>query len=265
MLVWHAREANAALAAMTDQIAAGDSAGAAASIESARSNTRAAQSGITSLPVSALNVIPYFRTNLTGADTFLDAALQVLEGADVTNDVYARLTGDEQPALRTARSTSPRCRTSSRRSSRSPTICPGRMRPCSRCLRTSRRSCAVSWTRPRTRSTASNGACRSTKTSCPTSRLCSGRINRRRTWSCSTTPASSTPVGGASLSAALLQFDQGQNGGRRQGCGEQPLLPRQPARAVGPGRGGPYYAEENARTASRGRTCTRTTGSPART
>ena len=100
MLAWHAREANAALAAMTDQIAAGDSAGAAASIESARSNTRAAQSGITSLPVSALNVIPYFRTNLTGADTFLDAALQVLEGADVTNDVYARLTGDEQPAFK---------------------------------------------------------------------------------------------------------------------------------------------------------------------
>ena len=33
----HAREANAALATMTDQIAAGDSAGAAASIESARS------------------------------------------------------------------------------------------------------------------------------------------------------------------------------------------------------------------------------------
>ena len=51
MLAWHGREANAALATMTDQIAAGDSAGAAASIESARSNTRAAQSGITSLPV----------------------------------------------------------------------------------------------------------------------------------------------------------------------------------------------------------------------
>ncbi len=95
LLGWHAKQANAALAAMTDQIAAGDPAAAAESIEKARSNTTAAQSGITSLPISALGVVPYFRTNLTGADTFLDAALEVLDAATVTNDVYARLSGND--------------------------------------------------------------------------------------------------------------------------------------------------------------------------
>ncbi len=92
---WHAKQANAALQSMTDQIAAGDPQAAAASIEKARSNTQKVQAAVTSLPVSALNVVPYFHTNLTGANTFMDAAQEVLDAAAVTNDVYARLSGSD--------------------------------------------------------------------------------------------------------------------------------------------------------------------------
>ena len=45
--------------------------------------------------MSAFNVIPYFRTNLTGANVFMDAALEVLDGAEVTNTLYARLSGSD--------------------------------------------------------------------------------------------------------------------------------------------------------------------------
>ncbi len=92
---WHAKQANSALASMANQIAAGDPQAAAASIEKARSSTRAVQAATTTAPLSALKVIPYFRTNMDGANVFMDAAQEVLDGAVVTNTVYARLSGSD--------------------------------------------------------------------------------------------------------------------------------------------------------------------------
>ena len=93
MLGWHAYGARSSLSAMTQQIPAGDTAGASASIESARSNVVAAQQAVTSLPIAALKVVPYFRTNLDGVDHFLSSAQALLDASAVTNDVYADLTG----------------------------------------------------------------------------------------------------------------------------------------------------------------------------
>ena len=90
---FHAWRANAALNAMTDQIAAGDPQAAAASISSARSNASELQDSINSAPLALLTVVPYFKTNFAGADTFMDAAGSVLDAADVTNTLYASLSG----------------------------------------------------------------------------------------------------------------------------------------------------------------------------
>lgn len=89
----HAKRAAAALSTMTTQITAGDTTGAAQSIEVARSNTEAARNSIESVPVSILRVVPYFRTNLDGADSFMGAALEVLDAAEAANDVYPVLSG----------------------------------------------------------------------------------------------------------------------------------------------------------------------------
>ena len=86
---------------MTEQITAGDTSGAAASIESARSDVVAAQQSITSLPIAALKVVPFFRTNLDGADRFLSSAQALLDASAVINDVYANLTGRGEKAVST--------------------------------------------------------------------------------------------------------------------------------------------------------------------
>jgi hypothetical protein len=90
---WHAKQANTALANMKTQIAAGDTAAAQTSIDSARSDTASMQSAVTSLPISALRVIPYVNTNLTGAEEFMNAAQEVLDAAEVTNQLYGRMAG----------------------------------------------------------------------------------------------------------------------------------------------------------------------------
>ncbi len=98
---WHAKQANTALSDMTAQIAAGDTAAAQASIDSARADTAAMQSAVTSLPISALRVVPYVNTNLTGAAEFMNAAQEVLDAAEVTNELYGRMSGTsgEGPAV----------------------------------------------------------------------------------------------------------------------------------------------------------------------
>ncbi|HRY08595.1 MAG: DUF4012 domain-containing protein [Actinobacteria bacterium] len=93
LTAWHAKQANTALADMKAQIAAGDTAAAQVSIDSARDDTAAMQSAITSLPISALRIVPYVNTNLTGAEEFMNAAQEVLDAADVTNQLYARMAG----------------------------------------------------------------------------------------------------------------------------------------------------------------------------
>jgi hypothetical protein len=80
---------------MSAQITAGESDQASASLEVARANTQAARSDIDSLPISALRIVPYFRTNLHGTSDFLSAALSVLDAAETTNEMYARLTGSD--------------------------------------------------------------------------------------------------------------------------------------------------------------------------
>ncbi len=98
---WHAKQANTALANMKAQIAAGDTAAAQASIDSARSDTAAMQSAVASLPISALRVVPYVNTNLTGAQEFMNAAQEVLDAAEVTNQLYGQMAGTsgEGPAV----------------------------------------------------------------------------------------------------------------------------------------------------------------------
>jgi hypothetical protein len=93
LLGWNAQQANRAIGSMTAQIAAGDPVAAAASIDTARTNARKAQQRLTSAPIAALTVIPYVRTNVEGADTFVESAAAVLDAAAVTNDVYADLSG----------------------------------------------------------------------------------------------------------------------------------------------------------------------------
>lgn len=90
----HAQQANKAINAMVDQIAAGDPVAAQESIEQARSATQAAQGDVNGLPLAVLRVVPYFNTNLTGVDSFLTGALHVLDGAEVANQLYADLSGD---------------------------------------------------------------------------------------------------------------------------------------------------------------------------
>lgn len=90
---WHAKQANTALANMKAQIAAGDTAAAQASIDSARSDTAAMQNAVSSLPIAALRVVPYINTNLTGASEFMNAAQEVLDAAEVTNQLYGRMAG----------------------------------------------------------------------------------------------------------------------------------------------------------------------------
>ena len=94
MTAFHAQQANKALNAMVDQIAAGDPQAAQASIDDARAASQAAQSDINGLPLAALKVIPYFNTNLTGADQFLTSAQSVLDAAEVSNTLYADLSGN---------------------------------------------------------------------------------------------------------------------------------------------------------------------------
>jgi len=95
LLGWHAKQASSALQAMTAQIAAGDPQAAAASIESARGDTAAVRSAVNTAPVAVLKAVPYFRTNLDGVSTFMQAAQEVLNAAAVTNDLYARLSGSD--------------------------------------------------------------------------------------------------------------------------------------------------------------------------
>jgi hypothetical protein len=90
---WHAKQANTALANMKAQIAAGDTMAAQASIDSARSDTAAMQSAVSSLPIAALRVVPYLNTNLSGAQEFMNAAQEVLDAAEVTNQLYGRMAG----------------------------------------------------------------------------------------------------------------------------------------------------------------------------
>lgn len=93
LLGWHAQEANSALNAATAQIIAGDPVAAADSIETARSSTRALQDDINTLPISALKVVPYVRTNFTGATAFASAAIHVLDAAQLSNQLFATMTG----------------------------------------------------------------------------------------------------------------------------------------------------------------------------
>lgn len=96
----HARQANAALNAMVEQVSAGDPQAAQQSIDTARAATTAAQGNVSGLPLAALRIVPYFNTNLSGANQFLDAAQSVLDAAEVSNTLYADLSGaDGQPGV----------------------------------------------------------------------------------------------------------------------------------------------------------------------
>lgn len=95
LTAFHAQQANKAINAMVDQIAAGDPEAAQVSIDEARAATKSAQSDINGLPLAALRIVPYFNTNLTGVDSFLTGALSVLDGAEVANQLYADLSGED--------------------------------------------------------------------------------------------------------------------------------------------------------------------------
>lgn len=90
---WHAKQAASAMSDVAAQIAAGEPESASDAIETARTNTQAARSALTSMPVELLNVVPYFRTNLAGADAFTGAALALLDAADEVSEVYPKLSG----------------------------------------------------------------------------------------------------------------------------------------------------------------------------
>jgi hypothetical protein len=95
LTAFHAQQANKAINAMVDQIAAGDPDAAQGSIDEARAATKAAQSDVNGLPLAALRIVPYFNTNLKGVDSFLTGALSVLDGAEVANQLYADLSGED--------------------------------------------------------------------------------------------------------------------------------------------------------------------------
>ncbi len=94
MTAVHAKRAEAALSAIPSQVTGNDPAAATASIQTARLNVEAVHAATSSLPISMLATIPYFRTNLHGVQAFTRAALSVLDAADATKDVYPTLMGE---------------------------------------------------------------------------------------------------------------------------------------------------------------------------
>ncbi|MEZ5184673.1 MAG: DUF4012 domain-containing protein [Candidatus Nanopelagicales bacterium] len=92
---WHAKQASSALNAAAAQMTSGDPVAAADSIDSARSNTEALKNDINSLPISALKLIPYVRTNLEGATVFASSAMHVLDAAQGSNQLFAKMTGSD--------------------------------------------------------------------------------------------------------------------------------------------------------------------------
>ncbi|MCB8996958.1 MAG: DUF4012 domain-containing protein [Actinobacteria bacterium] len=248
LTAWHAKQANTALADMKAQIAAGDTAAAQVSIDSARDDTAAMQSAITSLPISALRIVPYVNTNLTGAEEFMNAAQEVLDAADVTNQLYARMAGTNGggPAvfengtisISALQEIQPQIDEVS-------TILDQADAYLQEVPPTSPRCCAATWTRPPSRWQGSRRGCGSTTCSCPTCPRCSARTSRPDTWWCSTTPASCTRAAGLP-ECGRHRVRQGRARGGRQGRGEQPLLPGNPSVPWNPTADGPYYAEEGA-------------------
>lgn len=103
---WHAKKAQSALTTMSEQLASDNRSGVAASIQAARSETLATRSAITTLPIAALGLIPWFHTNLNGADAILGSVLHVVDASEVANDLYPVLSGfDErgQPVVNNGR------------------------------------------------------------------------------------------------------------------------------------------------------------------
>lgn len=99
LTVHHARQANYALEAIVQNIALGDPQAADESIAEARSNTADVQAALATAPLAALSVVPYVATNFDGADDVMRAADDVLNAAAVTNQMYASLSGkDGSPA-----------------------------------------------------------------------------------------------------------------------------------------------------------------------
>lgn len=96
---WHAQQTRSSVATMTDALRAGNQTVSAAAIEDARSKAGATRSALTSLPITVLNVVPYFHTNLTGAKAILGTTQEVIEAAAATNDLYPALMGDGRQTM----------------------------------------------------------------------------------------------------------------------------------------------------------------------
>ena len=218
-------------------------------------------SGIASLPVSALNVIPYF-PHQPPAPIRSWTRPAGLEGADVTNDVYARLTGDEQPAFKDGAINVAALQDIEPQIEQVADDLSGRMRPCSRCPRT---SLSASRFRGRAQDQIDgiNGARGSTKhparppgsarggsTGDVPGRVPQPRRALRR-WRCGP-------------EAALLQFDKGKMEVVDKGAVSSHFFPGNPRVPWDPVAKGPYYARENAEDFAWSN-LHQDTGSPART
>ena len=92
---WHAKQANAAVQAVTGQITTGAQLSGTESIDTARSETAAIGAAVNSLPLKAYRIVPYVNTNFEGVDAFAGAVQQVLYAAEVSNELYARLSGSD--------------------------------------------------------------------------------------------------------------------------------------------------------------------------
>jgi hypothetical protein len=78
-------------------------------------------------------------------------------------------------------------------------------------------------------------------------------------------PGELYPGGGAALSAAVVEFSNGKMEVLDKGAVSSHFFPGNPEVPWDPAAGGPYYEKTERPTASRGPTCTRTTALPART
>jgi hypothetical protein len=233
---------------MVDQIAAGDPQAAATSIDRARDASLAAQNDLTGPPLAALKVVPYFNTNLTGAETFLSGALDVLDAAEVSNQLYADLSGadggpgvfengridiaaleDMQPQVQQISGLLDEART--RIDRMPPDVSP--------ILR-----------RVQTRATEQiegiQKGMRIYEMMRPDLPRLLGADNPQTYLVVFNNPAELYAGGGASLNAALVRFDDGRMKVVDKGAVSSHFFPGNPEVPWDPVAGGPYYAAENA-------------------
>lgn len=93
---YRAWQANQDLESAKAAITAGDQAAASAAVAAAADSVGAVQGALDRPPLSLLRVVPYVDTNVVGAQALLAGGQQALQAAGAASEVFGDLTGDGQ-------------------------------------------------------------------------------------------------------------------------------------------------------------------------